>query len=157
MVKNQRHTAMTRLSRAALAALRTRSPVSIAPVSMLSTRKNTTAATLSAAAEAAITQTLGQAPEVAPRPSSLCSKRAAAGSLENQRSDGGGGGEDASSPVSFYRKRLPEDLICFTSELGRELFKESLDAGMVENYFSLVGNFTTQTETACTFPARHRV
>jgi hypothetical protein len=39
-------------------------------------------------------------------------------------------------------------LTSFTSYEGRKLFKEALNDGMVENYFSLVGNFTTQTETS---------
>jgi hypothetical protein len=51
--------------------------------------------------------------------------------------------------TSFYRRELPSDLVSFTSYLGRLLFKEALDEGTVENYFSLVGNFTHQSETAC--------
>lgn len=51
--------------------------------------------------------------------------------------------------ASFYRRELPVSLVSFTSYLGRHIFKEALDANMVENYFSLVGNFTTQSETAC--------
>ena len=68
--------------------------------------------------------------------------------LASKTSNGSEG--ERQPPASFYRRKLPEDLICFTSDLGRRLFKEALDGGMVENYFSLVGNFTTQTETACT-------
>lgn len=49
---------------------------------------------------------------------------------------------------TFYRRELPADLVSFTSRPGRELFRECLDAGTIENYFHLVGNFTTQTDPA---------
>ncbi len=49
---------------------------------------------------------------------------------------------------SFFRRPLPAHLISFTSPEGKQLFKEALDAGTLENYFHLAGNFTTQTETA---------
>lgn len=51
---------------------------------------------------------------------------------------------------SYFRRPLPEHLVSFTSPDGRVLFKEALEAGTLENYFHLAGNFTTQTETACT-------
>lgn len=47
---------------------------------------------------------------------------------------------------TFYQRDLPPDLISFTSQAGRNLFRECLDLGTVENYFSLVGNFTTQSD-----------
>lgn len=49
---------------------------------------------------------------------------------------------------SFFRRPLPAHLISFTSKEGKELFKEALEEGTLENYFHLAGNFTTQTETA---------
>jgi glutathione gamma-glutamylcysteinyltransferase len=49
---------------------------------------------------------------------------------------------------SFYRRPLPPDLIALTSPLGKEIFREALLEGNAENYFPLVGNFTTQTEPA---------
>lgn len=53
------------------------------------------------------------------------------------------------NPVrSFYRRELPVDLISFTSTEGRLLFKDALEAGTIENYFNLVGNFTSQSEPA---------
>lgn len=59
-------------------------------------------------------------------------------------------GERSTAPhKSFYRRELPPTLIPFTSQTGRQIFKESLEIGFVENYFSLVGNFTTQSEPSC--------
>lgn len=63
--------------------------------------------------------------------------------------------QDASQMINemtktFYRKPLPDHLISFTSPEGREIFKEALSAGTLENYFDLVGNFAHQTESACT-------
>jgi hypothetical protein len=49
---------------------------------------------------------------------------------------------------TFYRRPLPNVLIPFTSTTGKQLFKESLQSGHSENYFNLVGNFTTQSEPA---------
>lgn len=52
----------------------------------------------------------------------------------------------AAKSVTFYRRELPAHLISFTSTEGKRLFKESLESGYAENYFPLVGNFTTQSE-----------
>lgn len=50
--------------------------------------------------------------------------------------------------VSFYRRSLPPFLTAFNSPEGRSLFREAMDRGHVENYFDLVGNFTSQNEPA---------
>ncbi|ORZ34112.1 Phytochelatin synthase-domain-containing protein [Catenaria anguillulae PL171] len=49
---------------------------------------------------------------------------------------------------TFYRRPLPSHLMAFTSKEGKRLFKEALAAGYAENYFSLAGTFTTQSEPA---------
>ncbi|KAI1299516.1 hypothetical protein EDD11_006459 [Mortierella claussenii] len=54
---------------------------------------------------------------------------------------------------SFYRRKLPEHLISFTSPKGKQLFREMLTEGYGEGYFSLVGNFTTQSEPAFCGPS----
>lgn len=55
-----------------------------------------------------------------------------------------------SAPViGFHQRPLPPELIAFTSLLGRQVFKECLDAGTLENYFSLVGTFSPQADPAC--------
>lgn len=51
-----------------------------------------------------------------------------------------------SNKVTFYRRELPQNLVSFTSPEGKILFKESLLEGYSNNYFSLVGNFTSQSE-----------
>ena len=43
-------------------------------------------------------------------------------------------------------------LISFTSDEGKLIFQEALAEGYMESYFSLVGNFATQTEPACKGP-----
>jgi glutathione gamma-glutamylcysteinyltransferase len=48
----------------------------------------------------------------------------------------------------FYRRPLPEGLIPFSSPLGRDLFRESLQAGDMEGYFPLAEQFHTQAEPA---------
>ncbi|KAJ1733140.1 hypothetical protein LPJ72_003028 [Coemansia sp. Benny D160-2] len=55
--------------------------------------------------------------------------------------------------MSFYRRELPADLVSFTSEKGRKLFKEALNAGYAEGYFNLAGNFTVQSEPAYCGPS----
>eukprot|EP00158_Paraphelidium_tribonemae_P005871 Partr_v1_DN27568_c3_g2_i1_m30554 putative glutathione gammaglutamylcysteinyltransferase len=52
------------------------------------------------------------------------------------------------SPQTFYRRDLPPSLVSFTSAHGKSLFTGSLKQGLAENYFQLVGNFTTQSEPA---------
>ncbi|KAF9292635.1 hypothetical protein BGZ68_000039 [Mortierella alpina] len=54
---------------------------------------------------------------------------------------------------SFYRRKLPEHLVSFTSPKGKQLFREMLEEGYGEGYFSLVGNFTTQSEPAYCGPS----
>ncbi|KAI7823828.1 Phytochelatin synthase-domain-containing protein [Gamsiella multidivaricata] len=54
---------------------------------------------------------------------------------------------------SFYRRKLPEHLVSFTSPEGKQLFREMLEEGYGEGYFSLVGNFTTQSEPAFCGPS----
>ncbi|KAI8825914.1 Phytochelatin synthase-domain-containing protein [Fimicolochytrium jonesii] len=49
---------------------------------------------------------------------------------------------------TFYRRELPSNLHSFTSDAGRKLFKECLQTGNAEIYFSLSGNFTMQSEPA---------
>ena len=49
---------------------------------------------------------------------------------------------------TFYRRELPPQLHSFTSDIGKRLFKESLNKGTAEIYFSLSGNFTMQSEPA---------
>ncbi|KAJ3273820.1 hypothetical protein HK104_004221 [Borealophlyctis nickersoniae] len=47
---------------------------------------------------------------------------------------------------TFYRRDLPSHLTSFTSADGRRLFKECIASNTAEIYFSLSGNFTTQSE-----------
>ncbi|KAF9362379.1 hypothetical protein BGX34_006292 [Mortierella sp. NVP85] len=54
---------------------------------------------------------------------------------------------------SFYRRKLPEHLVSFTSPEGKQLFREMLEEGYGEGYFSLVGNFTTQSDPAFCGPS----
>ncbi|KXS18316.1 Phytochelatin-domain-containing protein, partial [Gonapodya prolifera JEL478] len=49
---------------------------------------------------------------------------------------------------TFYRRALPPNLISFTSTHGKRLFREALLDGRGESYFSLVGNFTSQSHPA---------
>lgn len=52
---------------------------------------------------------------------------------------------------SFFRRKLPENLISLSSPQGRRLFREAMDSGHTENFFDLVGNFASQTEPTCKF------
>ncbi|KAG0051049.1 hypothetical protein BGZ83_004127 [Gryganskiella cystojenkinii] len=61
--------------------------------------------------------------------------------------------DDLTLKNSFYRRKLPEHLISFTSPKGKQLFREMLQEGYGEGYFSLVGNFTTQSEPAYCGPS----
>ncbi len=49
---------------------------------------------------------------------------------------------------SFYRRPLPPSLVPFSSAEGRALFREALDDGTMEGYFSLAEQFHTQAEPA---------
>lgn len=50
---------------------------------------------------------------------------------------------------SFYKRPLPEFLISFSSPRGKQLFKETLEKGILESYWSLAEQFHTQSEPAC--------
>ncbi|ORY00139.1 Phytochelatin-domain-containing protein [Basidiobolus meristosporus CBS 931.73] len=54
---------------------------------------------------------------------------------------------------THYRQKLPACLTSFTSEEGKQIFKESLCQGYAEGYFNLVGNFTTQSEPSYCGPS----
>ena len=49
-------------------------------------------------------------------------------------------------PKGFYRRLLPASCISFSSNTGRELFREALAAGGLEGYFALSEQFHTQSE-----------
>lgn len=53
-----------------------------------------------------------------------------------------------SGPPGHYRRPLPEGLIAFSSEEGRQIFREALDAGYLNRWFSLAEHFHTQSEPA---------
>lgn len=48
--------------------------------------------------------------------------------------------------IGFYRRILPSSCISFSSNLGRKLFRESLESGGIEGYYSLAEQFHTQSE-----------
>jgi glutathione gamma-glutamylcysteinyltransferase len=48
----------------------------------------------------------------------------------------------------FYRRPLPDELVAFASVEGRKLFREALDAGGMEGWFSLAEQFHTQSDPA---------
>jgi glutathione gamma-glutamylcysteinyltransferase len=48
----------------------------------------------------------------------------------------------------FYRRKLPETCIPFSSNEGKELFKEALTSGHMDCYFKLAAQFRTQDEPA---------
>ena len=52
--------------------------------------------------------------------------------------------KDVSTDVSFHRRPLPEHLIAFDSDQGRELFKSMLNEGGAKSYWSLAGQFLSQ-------------
>ena len=49
---------------------------------------------------------------------------------------------------SHYRRALPVPLIPFSSDEGRALFSQALEAGTLESFFPLVEQFHTQTDPA---------
>ncbi len=49
---------------------------------------------------------------------------------------------------TFYRRPLPSELVAFSSEEGRRLFREALSAGTMEGYFPLSEQFHTQADPA---------
>ncbi|HET9956026.1 MAG TPA: phytochelatin synthase family protein [Polyangiaceae bacterium] len=54
----------------------------------------------------------------------------------------------ALEPKSFYRRPLPEGHVPFSSEEGRQLFRESLAGGGMECWFALSEQYHTQAEPA---------
>jgi len=50
--------------------------------------------------------------------------------------------------MTFYKRKLADDLIPFSSEKGKELFNKSLKEQYMENYFVLAEQFHTQQEPA---------
>eukprot|EP01061_Rhynchopus_euleeides_P038256 TRINITY_DN6570_c0_g1_i1.p1 TRINITY_DN6570_c0_g1~~TRINITY_DN6570_c0_g1_i1.p1 ORF type:complete len:408 (+),score=105.34 TRINITY_DN6570_c0_g1_i1:451-1674(+) len=50
--------------------------------------------------------------------------------------------------VGIYRRPLPKGLISFSSEEGRDVFKQAVREGGCEGYFSLAEQFHTQDEPA---------
>lgn len=53
-----------------------------------------------------------------------------------------------SQKIHFYRRALPRSCISFTSEEGKEIFRESLLAGDMNCYFNLASQYRTQDEPA---------
>ncbi|RCN42354.1 glutathione gamma-glutamylcysteinyltransferase [Ancylostoma caninum] len=49
---------------------------------------------------------------------------------------------------NFYRRALPSSCVDFSSEEGKQLFKESLLEGNANIYFKLAAQFRTQDEPA---------
>ncbi|ORX54983.1 Phytochelatin-domain-containing protein [Hesseltinella vesiculosa] len=54
---------------------------------------------------------------------------------------------------TFYQRQLPTSLIRFSSDHGKRLFREAMEAGHAEGFFPLTGNFTTQSEPAYCGPS----
>lgn len=52
------------------------------------------------------------------------------------------------SLASLYRRPLPEELVAFSSDAGRALFREALAAGHMEGFFALAEQFHTQADPA---------
>ncbi|XP_064595456.1 uncharacterized protein LOC135462046 isoform X2 [Liolophura sinensis] len=52
------------------------------------------------------------------------------------------------SPKQFYRRELPAGCIEFSSEEGKQVFKEALSSGHMDCYFKLAAQFRTQDEPA---------
>ncbi|KYQ94006.1 Phytochelatins synthase [Tieghemostelium lacteum] len=50
--------------------------------------------------------------------------------------------------VSFYKRNLPSHLVEFSSDEGKKIFKESLESGYMEGYFSLAEQFVSQSDPA---------
>lgn len=54
---------------------------------------------------------------------------------------------------TFYQRQLPKSLVRFSSDQGKKLFRSAMEAGHAEGFFSLTGNFTTQSEPAYCGPS----
>src|SRR5690349_7027833 len=50
--------------------------------------------------------------------------------------------------MSFYKRPLPEELVPFSSDEGRALFREALADGTMEGFFALAEQFHTQSDPA---------
>lgn len=50
--------------------------------------------------------------------------------------------------TGFYRRPLPEGLIAFSSDEGRQIFREALGEGGMEGYFALAEQLHTQADPA---------
>lgn len=60
--------------------------------------------------------------------------------------------------TTFYRRPLPANLIAFSSVEGRRLFREALESGGMEGFFSICEVFQHQSDPAfCTWRASGRV
>ena len=55
------------------------------------------------------------------------------------------------SGPSFYRRPLPSQCIAFDSEQGKQYFREAIDEGNLEIYFTLAQAFLTQDEVCTAF------
>ncbi|RUP51260.1 Phytochelatin synthase-domain-containing protein [Jimgerdemannia flammicorona] len=64
-----------------------------------------------------------------------------------------GTGKDSVLESTFYQRKLPSELVRFSSAEGKALFREAMDQGHAEGFFSLTGNFTTQSEPAYCGPS----
>lgn len=54
---------------------------------------------------------------------------------------------------TFYQRKLPSELVHFSSREGKALFREAMDLGHAEGFFNLTGNFTMQSEPAYCGPS----
>jgi glutathione gamma-glutamylcysteinyltransferase len=52
---------------------------------------------------------------------------------------------------SFYRRPLPEICIDFSSIEGKQIFREAMASGHMENYFGIAAQFQTQEEPGSLF------
>lgn len=50
--------------------------------------------------------------------------------------------------TTFYKRKLPNKLIAFSSTRGKEIFREALSQGTMENFFTLSENLQIQSEPA---------
>ncbi|HPH69062.1 MAG TPA: phytochelatin synthase family protein, partial [Kofleriaceae bacterium] len=50
--------------------------------------------------------------------------------------------------AQYYRRPLPPELVAFSSDLGRQVFREALAEGNMEGYFAVAEQYQTQAEPA---------
>lgn len=60
---------------------------------------------------------------------------------------------DHPSLPGWYQRPLPAGLIPFSSNRGRQLFKEAMNRGGMEGYFALAEQFQTQSTPSCQWQA----